>query len=396
MTSGSRIIPIDAFIQPYAWGSATQLAEFLEVPPTGSPMAEAWFGVHPAGPSSVADDPERRTLADVLRSNGQELSFLLKVLSIAAPLSLQLHPTTDQARAGFADENRRGVELHDPLRVFRDENHKPELICALTELDALCGFRARGETIDLLETIGGELAGTVARQLRAGDELRDLVRRLLLPVQSVTDRQRFDSFVAGAVAAGEREPDPERRRGLRWIGTLGANYRYDGGVVVASLLNCVRLQPGEALFLDAGNMHAYLHGLGVEIMANSDNVVRGGLTTKHIAIDVLTELVDVSPSRIPLVTAKHTLLPGGATVETWPVPVRDFSLARVTVGPETPGELTLGRFPAILLCSEGSISISTDSGVISIEKGRSVYVAPSQDLSFAGRGEFFVASSTDR
>jgi mannose-6-phosphate isomerase len=197
---------------------------------------------------------------------------------------------------------------------------------------------------------------------------------------------------------------PEHLRlSVSWLATLGRAYPGDGGVAVASLLNCVRIQPGESLFLGAGNMHAYLHGLGVEIMANSDNVVRGGLTEKHIDVNVLADLVDTSPAPVPLVAVERFLLAGGARVESWPVPVTDFSLLRVGVSAPDAGALTMGNHPAVVLCSAGTVEVIGHTGTgpdeiitrLTLSQGQAVYAAAAQRISFSGYGECFVASSTE-
>lgn len=396
---GPSLVAIEPYVQTYPWGSVSEMAEFLQVEPTGGPMAEAWFGVHPSGPAVVRDDPQRRSLAELLVSRNQKMEFLLKVLSIAAPLSLQLHPTIDQARAGFADENRRGIPIADASRVFRDQNHKPELICALTELDALCGFREIADSVALLGEIGGHVATAIIELLRGGAGIRDILRRLLtsgdplLGTGSVARLTSLSEFLEGATRAANRPHPAPHELALEWIQKLGNTYPGDGGVVVAALMNCVRIQPGEALFLAAGNLHAYLRGFGIEIMANSDNVVRGGLTSKHIAVDALTELVDSDPTPVPVVRAEWSRLVGGAAVERWPVPVRDFSLIRVTVARNESGTLKVGGHPFVVLCSTGEVTLSTNSEALSIGRGHAAYVAPEQDLSFSGYGEGFVATS---
>jgi mannose-6-phosphate isomerase len=197
----ASLLPLTPFVQSYAWGSCSALAEFLRIAPTGTPMAEAWFGVHPAGPSTVAVDGADRSLADLLDGSGIRMPFLLKVLAIAAPLSLQLHPTLEKAQTGFDEENRRGIPLTDPTRVFRDANHKPELICALTELDALCGFRSPTEAVELLRAVGGRPAERVVHEIQLGTATRDIIRRLLTPGDELLGRGEGDRVVVSGTSA---------------------------------------------------------------------------------------------------------------------------------------------------------------------------------------------------
>lgn len=197
------ILRLEPFVQPYDWGSYDALPAFLAVDPTGEPMAEAWFGTHPGGPTRVLGErvPEQGeaseqgaasevgacSLADVTSRDphlwfgpgANEMSFLLKVLAIGRPLSLQMHPTLEEARNGFADEELRGVSRTDPTRVFRDANHKPELICALSDIDALCGFRPVDESIAFLTLLGGWIAEHFIAELRAGATVRSLIGRAL-------------------------------------------------------------------------------------------------------------------------------------------------------------------------------------------------------------------------
>ena len=370
-------------------------------------MAEAWFGVHPSGPSTVSVDGVDVALASFL-GDATTMSFLLKVLAIAAPLSLQLHPNLEQAAAGFARENRRGVALSDSGRVFRDANHKPELICALTVIDVLCGFRTRSEALQFLDALSGPTTTRLANEVRKGVETRDIIRKLLTatdPLLGVTTQERLlatNDLGERAGRLADRADCPESLRlGAEWLVKLAQAYPGDGGVAVAVFLNCVRVRPGDALYLAAGNMHAYLHGVGIEIMANSDNVVRGGLTPKHIDVDVLTELVDTEPSTVPLVKAFRSRLAGGARTEYWPVPVKDFSLLRVAVSDGETGILTIGNRPSVVLCSSGHVRLRGSRGADSsgietactLTKGQAVYAAPSQALHVSGYGEVFVAGS---
>lgn len=258
--------------QHYAWGSETAIPELLGLVPDGRPWAELWIGDHPTLPSTVASTGEALDVG---------LPFLLKILAAAEPLSIQTHPSIDQARAGFERENNAGIPVDSPHRTYRDANHKPELICALTPFDALVGFRAPGEVTaeyghlpalaPLLERLDGGPDHTSLR--------RAVTWILGLGVDAAVG-------IIDAVA-----PD------IELVDELSRAHPGDPGVLVALLLHRIRLEPGEAVFLGAGNVHAYLSGVGVELMANSDNVVRGGLTSKHIDVDELVAVASFEPFR---------------------------------------------------------------------------------------------------
>lgn len=409
-----RLVP---HIQPYAWGSRHALAEFLAIEETGSPMAEAWFGAHPSGPALVDLDGQMIGLDELLRAkpdewlgaaqgrpSEREMPFLLKILAIEKPLSLQLHPTREQARVGYNDENTRRISLTNPTRIFRDRNHKPEMICALSELDALCGFRLTEETLTVLHGIGGSLAVALIKAIESGISLRDIIRLALSESDSILGAsiaERADATNELAARADQwlQSECPEKfRLNISWLTTLARAYPGDGGVAVATMLHFVRLQPGDALFLAAGNMHAYLHGMGIEIMANSDNVVRGGLTPKHVDPSVLTDLVDTATTRLPGVVVPRILATdSGAEWESWCVPVDDFSLSRVTTkslisDPPTTSFSAQPDGPMVILCSEGTVQVLAQDTSLRLRRGQAVVVPPGCALEFSGHGQCFIAA----
>jgi mannose-6-phosphate isomerase len=258
----------------YAWGSTTLIPELLGVTPDGTPQAEVWYGTHPGSPSRmVGRDGDLRDVAG-------ELPFLLKLLAAGSPLSLQVHPTAGQAQAGFARENAAGIPIDAPHRTYKDPFAKPEMIYALSrEFRALSGFRRVADTRRLLDAVDPDLLP----DLRDDRDLRPVMRRLLT-TESGTE---VEAIVARAATA----------EGEEWatVRLLAEHYPGDPGVAVSLLLHTVVLQRGEALYLPAGNMHAYLSGLGVELMGPSDNVLRCGLTPKHIDTAELLEVVDFTP-----------------------------------------------------------------------------------------------------
>lgn len=262
----------------YAWGSTTLIPELFGVAPTGEPQAEVWYGTHPGSPSRVVGREGD------LRDIAGELPFLLKILAAGSPLSLQVHPTTMQARAGFARENAAGIPFDAPQRTYKDPYAKPEMIYALSdEFRALSAFRPVALTREVLDAVDPGLLP----DLRDDDDIRAVVKRLLTTdVRAEVDR---------IVAAGS---DAE---GNSWdtIRLLAAHYPGDPGIAVSLLLHTVVLRPGEALYLPAGNIHAYLSGLGVELMGPSDNVLRCGLTPKHVDAAELLRIVDFVPVTDP-------------------------------------------------------------------------------------------------
>ena len=370
-------------IQPYAWGSQEVLPRLLGVPPTGEPQAELWLGAHPRGSSVlrrhgkdrplhqvIADDPIGELGANAVRSFGEELPFLLKILAVDQPLSLQTHPTRQQAHAGFDAEEEEGIPIDADHRLYRDRNHKPELICALEPFTAFCGFRTPGAAAALLGSLEvAELAPAISF-LETSEIDQALEWLLELSLESGTE------IATQVVEACTRPgPFPDERQ---WAVQLGKQHPGDIGVAIALLLNLVRLESGQALYLGAGNLHVYLHGVAVEIMASSDNVLRGGLTIKHVDRSALLEVVDCRPTEVLLQT------PDGLCFD-YLSPVPDFSLTRI----ELSGAVRCSPTgPEIVLCAVGEASAAGES----ITSGGAVWVpAGSGDYEISGTGLLFRA-----
>jgi mannose-6-phosphate isomerase len=359
--------PLTNQIQPYAWGSHTALAQLLGRAPSATPEAELWLGAHPQAPSRLDDG---RTLADfiahapmpalgarVVERFGERLPFLLKVLAAEAPLSLQAHPTLEQARTGFAREEAQGVPRTAPSRNYKDANHKPELICALTPFDALCGFRAVARTVELFRALavpGLPLQTLSERGLQA----------FFAEVMTLEAHART-ALARATVEACRARPAPGFTAECAWGVKLGQAYPGDVGVVGALLLNLVTLAPGQALALGAGNLHAYLQGTGVELMASSDNVLRGGLTPKHVDVPELLQVLDFSAGPAKVLTAQ------GAPEAVYETGVEDFRLSRF----EVTGPTTFDRLgPDILLVTFGRVSVTTRE-TRTFAQGQSVFLA---------------------
>jgi mannose-6-phosphate isomerase len=377
---------LDNTIRPYAWGSTTAIPGLLGVEPSGEPQAEMWMGAHPGAPSRtargtllevIAAAPERELGAEAVAKFGPRLPFLLKILAAGAPLSLQVHPDLAQAKAGYEDEERRGIPVSAPHRNYKDANHKPELICALTEFDGLCGFRAPTEAAGLLDGLGVDSLKPYVDLLRAHPE--DAALREVLTAILSADREEMAGTVAEAAAACDR-------LGGDYAPYAGIAHHYPGdpGVIAAMLLNHVRLQPGEALFLGAGIPHAYLNGLGVEIMANSDNVLRCGLTPKHVDVPELLRIVRFEAAD-PGVLRPEASPEGEEVYET---PIDEFRLSRYVL-PEggAARELTLST-PQILLCTAGTVR----AGEHELTPGRSVFVPAGDKAEVSGAGTVFRAT----
>lgn len=311
---------LNGVVQHYEWGDQHTIPTLLGVEPDARPWAELWFGTHYGGPSMVSFDGGTQALAEY----SGELSFLVKVIAAARPLSLQTHPTQEQAAIGFENENEIGVALDDPRRIYRDASAKPELLCALTTFEAVCGFRSVDISLRICEENGWS---ELADHLRL-DGLEQCVRWALSTKNHVLPACLPD-----------------------WAQRLATAYPGSGGILVALLMHHVRLSPGEALFLGAGNVHAYLGGAAVEVMSSSDNVVRATFTNKHVDIDEFLHIASLSPTPPPLCPAVHII--DGCWQ--YPVSTTAFGAQRIDV---TGNYLVTATHNAeILLCLDGDAGI---------------------------------------
>jgi mannose-6-phosphate isomerase len=385
-------------IQPYAWGSRTAIPEFLGTEPTGEPQAELWFGAHPLAPSVVDGEPLDKFVAHdpvgvvgqpSVEALGPRLPFLLKIIAAAQPLSLQAHPPRERAEAGFAREQAAGIPRDAPNRTYRDGWPKPEVLCALVETEALCGFREPTETYRLFEGLGvasalelvrplgdaaeapaeTRLATVFSRLLRLRAEQRSVIMEVTHAAESVSGSGDLGSFARTA-----RE--------------LNAYYPGDPGVLAALLMNRITMQPGDALFMPPGNLHAYLSGGGVEIMANSDNVMRGGLTPKYVNVDELLSILDFTPGLRGLIT------PIGESPGVWryPAPVPEFALWRI----ETQGEsvnIPAGTAGRILLVTDGELSMRSATAELDLVRGEAALLTAGEEAVVTGRGTAFVGGA---
>ncbi|GLP82561.1 mannose-6-phosphate isomerase, class I [Mycobacterium antarcticum] len=378
-------------LRTYAWGSHTAIAEFVGRPsPTPHPEAELWLGAHPGDPAWLEGDGGDRSLLDTIAADpegqlgavtrerfGDALPFLAKVLAAEEPLSLQAHPSAEQAVEGFAREDRLGIPVSAPTRNYRDRSHKPELLVALTSFEALAGFRPVARSVDLLQALQVTELDPFINLLAGQDDADGL--RALFTTWITAPQANLDALVPavldGAInylRSGATEFTQEAKTTLQ----LGELYPGDAGVLAAMLLNRITLAPGEGIYLPAGNLHAYLHGMGFEIMANSDNVLRGGLTPKHVDVPELLRVLDFTP------TDEKALKP--QTVEegielSYDTPAPEFAMSVVRLdGGELGHETDVPARhdgPQVLLCTEGTVQVHAKSSTLTLDRGAAAWVA---------------------
>lgn len=346
------MLPIRGVAQHYAWGDHEAIPRLLGRATDGRPWAEWWLGTHHGGPATTdAGTP--------LRDLSGDLPYLVKLLAAAAPLSLQTHPDTATAAAGYDREEAAGLAVGDPRRIYRDRNAKPEVLVALTPFDALCGFRPLGDTEQLLHSIGAHDLAALLRSDGLEAAVAALYRREVDPVHVVMRCRVHDSAEARLVAELDRQ------------------YPADPSVVVTLFLNRVLLSPGEAIHLTPGNLHAYLHGVGVEVMGSSDNVVRGGMTNKHVDVEELLRVLRFEPLHHPVISPRESA-PG---VWRYPTPDAPFVITRLDVAGRMPWR-SEGR--SIVVCTEG------DSGPL--HHGEAAYLSPGDEMVLGGPATVWVAS----
>jgi mannose-6-phosphate isomerase len=385
---------LDNTIRTYAWGAPDGTA------PSGGPEAELWVGTHPGAPSMVAQGEHAgRPLAEVLASDpgrwlgdaraagGASLPFLLKVLAIGQPLSLQAHPSAEQAAAGFAREAAAGIPVDAAERNYRDASPKPEALVALTTTWAMCGFRSPIEAANLLAGLGLAEVDPLVEALASGgdDGLRTVLGWLLRLEGSA--RSSLAEAVATAVGRvkGDDLDDPRV-----WVRRLVGAFPGDPTAVAPLLLNVVRMEPGEAVHLPAGNLHAYLDGAGVEIMAASDNVLRGGLTPKHIDVDELLAVLRFEPG-VPAAPKRSA---PQVRVTAYDAGEEAFALATVDPGSE-PIELTPAA-PSLVLATGGPVAVSGAGGTAVLDHGAAAYLPPSTEpVSVSGAGRLWWGTTGD-
>jgi mannose-6-phosphate isomerase len=388
-------------IQPYAWGSHTAIAELQGRPaPTAGPEAELWMGAHPSAPSRldrdggvttldavIAADPAAGLGAECAERFGGRLPFLLKVLAAEKALSIQVHPSRQQAEAGFRAENERGLAPGDKSRNYVDDWPKPEILCALTDFEVLAGMRTPWDTARLLAALAVPELEPLAAELGAAADPAAMTAAL----GSILTWDRSREALVGAVLAACARlaaGDGEYAGACAAIGKAAVDHQGDLGVVASLLLRYAVLKPGEAVFLPAGGPHAYLRGTGIELLANSDNVVRAGLTPKHIDVPELLKLTDPA-ARVPVIEPRS--LGGGVSVYDSPAP--EFRLYRADLGS---GETLLpGAGGArIVLCTDGAGFLRAGQATLKVARGESCFIPASDgQVTASGPAALFIAGN---
>jgi mannose-6-phosphate isomerase len=400
---------LEPVTQPYAWGSHTAIAELQGRPaPTLWPEAELWMGAHPSAPSGVerpggrttldaeiAADPVGELGAECAAEFGGRLPFLLKVLAAEKALSIQVHPSRAQAEAGFRAENERGLALGDKSRNYTDDWPKPEILCALTRFEVLAGLRTPDDAATLLlKELGHGILDRLAVTILEQGLTAALAQILAWPEGN--RGALIDPVVRGCAAVADR--------GGPYAAACAATVRIatehpgDLGIVASLLMRHAVLQPGEAVFMPAGGLHTYLRGTGVELLANSDNVVRAGLTPKHIDVPELLKLTDPAVA-VPVLEPRP--LGGGVFVYDSPAP--EFRLYRVELG-GAEVELPGAGGPRIVLCTEGTAVLrasgasvdgaSVDGQDLTVGRGQSCFLSAVDGIVTAtGPASLFIAAS---
>ncbi|NWA61840.1 mannose-6-phosphate isomerase [Pantoea sp. B9002] len=374
-------------LQNYAWGSKTALTELYGIEnPQGLPMAELWMGAHPKSPSTVEVNGEARSLREVIDADkvatlGKavaerfgELPFLFKVLCADQPLSIQVHPSKAAAEQGFARENAAGIPLSAAERNYKDANHKPELVYALTPFQAMNGFRELHEIVSLLEPVAGAHP-QIAHFLENANEAN--LAKLFATLLSLQDEAKSRAIGVLKSALNAREGEP-----WQTIKSIAIDYPDDTGLFSPLLLNVITLQPGEAMFLFAETPHAYLKGVALEVMANSDNVLRAGLTPKFIDIpELLANLKFQAKPAATLLTQPQR----DGEILNFPIPVEDFAFAihGLSAAPQALAQ----NSAALLFCIEGQAVIEKSGQQLVLKPGESCFVAANESpVNAAGTG----------
>ncbi|UCF03668.1 MAG: mannose-6-phosphate isomerase, class I [Deltaproteobacteria bacterium] len=388
-------------IQEYAWGSRTAIPGLLgQTVPADKPQAELWMGAHPKAPSQVLADGAWRSLPKVIQESpeetlGQEvaarfsnkLPFLFKVLAAAKPLSIQAHPNKEQAEQGFARENELGIPFDAPQRNYRDDNHKPEIICALTPFWALNGFRKIEVTLRLLEEARIPSLAEIVSFLRNHPN-REGLKKFFNHLMT-TDSGKQRKIVEQAVNSAEKRTHEEPV--WTWMIKLNEEYPGDMGILSPLFLNLVRLEPLQAMYLPAGELHAYLEGVGIELMANSDNVLRGGLTPKHIDVQELLAVLNFTDGDLNIL-GPGNFTPGEAIYST---EAAEFVLSVMRINKASPFSSLRGRSVEMMICTEGEVSVTdlNDGDNTRLTRGISIIVpAAVEQYSIEGDGILYKAA----
>ena len=388
-------------VQNYAWGSTTAIPDLLgEKNPGGTPQAELWMGAHAKAPSFVNYQGQWIPLPELIKAYpmdilgekvtkrfGNRLPYLFKVLAAARPLSIQAHPNLKQAQKGFERENALKIPFSAPNRNYKDANHKPECLCAVTPFWALCGFRNCMHILALLKKINLRTLSREVDDFNSQPDSNGL--KAFFTALMCLASPRLETVVTEAreKALAMEKTDPV----FEWMVRLAGKYPNDIGLLAPILLNLVQLQPGQAIFIPAGDLHAYLNGAGIELMANSDNVLRGGLTPKHVDVPELLRILNFDSRAVdiqePEINEHHERIYSGDASE--------FVLSAVTLSGDDDYCNSELDSVEILLCTAGSATIhaAAEDKPFGFEKGMSVLIpAAVQDYTIKGNCTFYKAA----
>jgi mannose-6-phosphate isomerase len=355
-------------VQNYDWGSTDAIPQFTGDRKSSDPVAEVWIGTHPLNPSTAIDAAgNEKPLSDI----AGDLPFMVKFLAADRPLSLQVHPSRPLAEVGFAREEEAGIPLDAPQRVYKDTNHKPEMVYALTTFDSLIGFRPTAEILRVLSPLNTPLSQRLADDLRAQPGFASIVRRIEWLLSEDVNPSEVHQIVGACRTLASLGMDI--KRAYATAVEIAEHHPDDIGVVISLMLNRMTLQPGEAAFLESGVIHAHLKGLCLEVMANSDNVLRAGLTSKHIDPVGLVACLESGMARVSRVTPDfidydtEVFSPGGG-----------FALAVTQISAASPEGVELIRSEgSVLVCTGGEVAVSSAAGEKqTLGRGESMYLSP--------------------
>jgi mannose-6-phosphate isomerase len=385
----NRIVLLKNEIKEYHWGSRIFIPQLTGMrSPCQRPQAEMWLGAHPGASSMATVDNKQIRLREIIKNDpvgalgksvsdkfSGDLPFLFKVLSAARPLSLQAHPNKAQARLGFAREDSKDIPIESPHRTYKDQNHKPEMICALTHLWAFKGFRRNKDIIDLMDMVGASSVGVQTELLRRQDENEGLKGFFTSLLTMEKGKQEMVIEKIMGIVNGLEASEPA----FEWIIKLYREFPGDIGVLSPLFLNVVCLEPMEAIYITSGELHGYLEGSGLELMANSDNVIRGGLTPKHVDVKELLDILDFAPHEPEIIRPEQA----GNNEAIYRTGNHEFVLSVITLhGGGREGSIYRGpaaRGPEIIICTEGKANITdiNKRDSLDISKGLSFFIPAS-------------------
>ncbi|WP_075321577.1 mannose-6-phosphate isomerase, class I [Histophilus somni] len=378
----NTIYQLQGRLQHYVWGGQNYLPELLNIEKQHNQYyAEWWLGAHSSSPSLLNMSEKSVLLTDFLLQNpqvlgkatltnfGHELPYLLKILDVAKPLSIQLHPTKKQAEIGFAQENLAGIALKDPKRTYKDRNHKPEMMIALSDFWLLHGFKQK---TNILETLKARPSLTALAQQLENQDLHSFYATIMQ-----ADQTQLSAWLSPIITENQvayRQGKLKLNNPDYWVlYTIEAMEipadKLDAGLICFYLFNIVHLNIGEGIYQDAGIPHAYLRGQNIELMAGSDNVIRGGLTPKHVDIGELLKIVDcseITPQIIPKA-------PQDQDIFTYTTPAKDFAMTNVRYSVQQKHTLTSSN-AEILLVMQGALKITANHTALELKQGESAFI----------------------